>query len=112
MLDANKAVKEILETVGVKVTFYHPQSFNDLPVISYHDLADTTGMCYDNAEQAQVTSMAVDIWGSGGGECARLAIKVDAAMQEDNWRRELSMDMPPEDGVYHKTMRFKKQIFF
>lgn len=113
MIDANRIVREILETIdGVTVTFYHPDKFNKLPVISYYELTTSTGMCFDNAEQAQRSYMQIDIWGKGGGECSRLAVKVDEAMQNNGWYRELSKDMPPENKVYHKTMRFYKQIFF
>lgn len=117
MVDANEIVRGILKTIdGVTVTFYHPGTFNKLPVISYYELATPTGMCYDNAEQSQDTSVALDIWGCSAAECGRLAILTDTAMQKDGWKRELSRDMPKDsDGkteVYHKTMRFRKNIFF
>ncbi len=112
MIDVNKIVREILDTLdGVKVTFYHPSQFNELPVISYYELTTSTGFCFDNAEQAQSSYVQLDIWGTSGGECSRIAVKVDAAMQNKGWYREMSRDMPPEDGVYHKTMRFSKEIF-
>ncbi len=113
MVDVNKIVREILGGIdGVKVTYYYPNEFNNLPIISYYELTTTTGMRYDNAEQAQVSTVVVDVWGSGGGECSRLAVKVDAAMQNNGWYREFSRDMPPDGGVYHKTMRFSKSIFY
>ncbi len=112
MVDVNKIVREILKKIdGATVTFYHPDKFNNLPVISYYELTTTTGMCFDNEEQAQSSSVEIDIWGKGGGECSRLAVKVDKAMQNDGWYRELSRDMPPENNIYHKTMRFSKEIF-
>ncbi len=114
MVDANKITREILKTIdGVTVTFYHPAEFNKMPVISYYELTSPTGMCYDNAEQAQSTYMAVDIWAKSAAECGRIAIKADKAMQKDGWYRDYSRDMPPdESGVYHKTMRFYKMIIF
>lgn len=117
MIDANKIVKELLETIdGVTVKFYHPETFTKLPAISYYELTNTTGLCYDNAEQGQKTYIAIDIWGKGAGECSRLAIKADAVMQKDGWYRELSKDMPKDtEGkvtVCHKHMRFYKHIIF
>lgn len=117
MIDANAIVREILKTIdGVTVTFYHPEKFNTLPVISYYEVGNTTGMCFDNAEQGQKTNMVIDIWCKGAGECSRLAIKVDAAMQKEGWRRDLSRDMPKEtEGkvtVCRKNMRYYKHIFF
>lgn len=112
MVDVNQITRKILETLdGVKVTFQHPKEFNPLPIISYYELITATGMCYDNAEQAQYSNVQIDIWGKGGGECSRLAVKVDDVMQSNGWCRELSRDMPPENNIYHKTMRFSKEIF-
>lgn len=113
MIDANRIVREVLESLdGVTVTFYHPGNFNVLPVISYYEITSPTGMCFDNREQAQSSYMAVDVWGKSGAECSRLAIKADEVMQNGGWYREYSRDMPPENGIYHKTMRFYKELFF
>lgn len=117
MVDVNRIVREILKTIdGVTVTFYHPEKFNKLPVISYYDLGTATGFCCDNAEQGQASNVSIDIWSRSGAECGRLAIEVDAAMQNQGWKRELSRDMPKEtEGkteVYHKAMRFYKHIYF
>lgn len=113
MLDVNRVVREILETIdGVTVTFQQPDKFNKLPAISYYELITTTGMCYDNTEQAQKSNVQIDIWAKKGGTCSRIAVEVDAAMQMEGWYRELSRDMPPENEVYHKTMRFSKEIYF
>lgn len=113
MVDVNKIVREILETLdGIKVTFFHPKAFNSFPTISYYELTTTTGLCYDNAEQAQSSNMQIDIWSKSGGECSRIAVKVDEAMQSNGWCRELSRDMPPENGICQKTMRFKKELYF
>lgn len=113
MVDVNKIVREILNGIdGVKITFFHPGKFNVLPVISYYELTTTTGFCADNAEQAQNSNVVIDVWGGGGGECSRIAVRVDAAMQKSGWYREFSRDLPPDGGVYHKTMRYNKSIFY
>ncbi|MBQ2669866.1 MAG: hypothetical protein IJG06_03805 [Clostridia bacterium] len=113
MIVANAVVLGILNGLdGVKVTFYHPDEFNEMPVVSYYELTTPTGFSYDNAERAQVSYMSIDVWHTGGGPCSRLAIEVDALMQNAGWTREFSRDMPPEEGVYHKAMRYKKQLFF
>lgn len=113
MVDVNRIVREILSGIdGVKVTYYHPDKFNELPVLSYYELTTTTGMCYDNAERAQRSNVAIDVWAKCTADCARIAIEVDASMQKSGWYREFSRDLPPEDNIYHKSMRFYKQIFF
>ncbi len=117
MVDVNEMVRNILKTIdGVTVKFYHPEQFVKLPVITYYEIGNTTGMCADNEEWGQKTYIAVDIWCKGGGECSRLAVKVDGVMQNHGWYRELSHDMPKETKgkitVCRKNMRFYKHIFF
>jgi hypothetical protein len=84
MVDVNKIIRNILVSMNledVTVCFYHPDEKQELPVISYYENTTTTGFCYDNAEQAQNTAVSIDIWANGGGECSRIAIQVDTAMQ-------------------------------
>ena len=84
MVDVNKIIRDILVSMNledVTVCFYHPDKEQELPVISYYENTTTTGFCYDNAEQAQNTAVSIDIWANGGGECSRIAIQVDTAMQ-------------------------------
>ncbi|MDO5398220.1 MAG: hypothetical protein Q4G33_09845 [bacterium] len=113
MVDVNEIVRGILKRIdGIRVTFYHPETFNKLPIISYYELTTTTGFCADNAEQGQDSNVCIDIWGNSGAECSRIAILVDKEMQAESWYRSFSRDMTPEDGVYHKTMRYRKTIYF
>lgn len=113
MIDVNKEVRAVLNHLkDVTVTYYHPDKFNSLPVVSYYELTTTTGLCYDNTEQAQKSYIAVDIWGKSGAQCAKTAIEADKLMQDAGWYREFAMDLPPEDKIYHKSMRFFKEIFF
>jgi hypothetical protein len=113
LVDANREVRALLDTIeGVTVTYYVPPEVNRLPAVSYYEVATTTGYKYDNAERAQVSAVAIDIWAATPAKCAEIAISVDAVMQDAGWYRELSRDMPPEDLVRHKSMRYNKQIFF
>lgn len=113
MVDVNTAVRTVLNRVtDAAVRYFHPGEFNALPVISYYELTSGEGLRCDNEEWAQAASVCVDIWGKSGAQCAEIAAKVNAEMQSEGWRRELSRDMPPEDGVYHKAMRYAKMIYF
>lgn len=113
MVNVNVMLEEILSSLSdVTVVCQHPEKFNRLPVVSYYEIGNTTGMCADNEEWGQKTYAAVDVWTKSAGECGEIAVKVDALMQKHGWRRELSRDMPPENGVRHKAMRFYKHIFF
>lgn len=113
MIDVNKTVRSILNKIeGVTVTFYHPGTFNKLPVISYYEIGTTGGASWDNTEQAQKSNVVIDIWAKSAAKCAGFAIEVDKLMQTEGWRRDFSCDLPPEDKIYHKNIRFSKEIFF
>ena len=113
MIDVNNEVRAVLNNLeGITVTYRYPDKSNKLPVVSYYEITTTTGLCYDNKEQAQKSYVAVDIWGRNGAECADFAIKADKLMQDAGWYREFSMDLPPKNKIYHKSMRFFKEIFF
>lgn len=113
MIDVNKEVRKILNTLeGVTVTYFHPEENNALPVVSYYEITTKTGFCCDNAEAAQKSYIALDIWAHSGAESSKIAIDCDGVMQRSGWTREFSADLPPENDVYHKSMRFFKEIFF
>ena len=112
MINVHEQVKNILDTVGVAVRFYHPDETAEMPVISYYEVGTSQGFGYDNAERSQDSRVSVDIWAKSPKDTAELAVRVDSAMQNGGWQRDLSMDIPPDDGVYHKAMRFRKNIFY
>lgn len=112
MINAVSIVKEILDGLDCEVIFYHPQDKYKPPVVSIYEMTTNTGFAFDNAEQAQLSYIAVDVWGNSFNECTEIAIQADSLMQAEGWKREFSRDLPPEDNVYHKAMRYKKQIFF
>lgn len=113
MVNVNVILDKLLGQLdGIKVVAYHPGEFNELPVVSYYEIGSPTGLCADNSEWSQKSYIAIDIWARSVGECGEIAIEVDRIMQADGWYREMSRDMPPENGVRHKHMRFYKQIFF
>lgn len=113
MIDVNIEVRAVLDNLeGITVTYRHPEKFNKLPAVSYYEITTTTGLCYDNKEQAQKSYVAVDVWSGKADKCADFAIKADKLMQDAGWYREFSMDLPPENKIYHKSMRFFKEIFF
>lgn len=113
MVNVNVMIDDMLRKLkDVNVVCYHPEAFNKLPVVSYYELTTTTGLCYDNAEQGQRSHVSVDVWANSVGECGEISVEVDRLMQKEGWHRDMSRDMPPENKVYHKAMRYYKHIFF
>lgn len=116
MVDVNEMVANILSQLkkdGVRVCYQYPEEFAKLPAVSHYELFDSEGFRADNAEWSQKSRVQIDIWAEKKTEPARIAALVNALMQGAGWLREFSRDMPKltEQHLYHKTMRFAKEIY-
>lgn len=115
MQDVNAIAAKLLEPMKAKakLVYAYPENFNSSPIISYYELSNNSGFRADNAEQSQIARVQIDIWSAKKAEPGSLAIAVNEVMQADGWIRELSRDLPKgsDDKYYHKTMRYKKEIF-
>lgn len=117
MIDINARLTELLKllktTAGVKIYYQYPDSFATLPAISHYELTEGESFRADNIERAYVSRVQIDIWSLKKTEPAQIGMKVNEIMQADGWVREMSRDLPKqtEDHVYHRTMRFAKEIW-
>lgn len=116
MVDVNKITEEILSPLkdeGVKTQYHYPESFNLPPIISFYELINTEAFRADNKEWSQMARVQIDIWSDKKTEPGKLAIRVNTLMQAKGWSREFSRDLPKETEkhLYHKTMRFAKEIY-
>lgn len=109
MIDINIEAEKTLSKTGYKIVYQYPEVFTRLPVISYYNVAEKGAFYADNAECVQDGYVQVDIWSSKPKECADISMKVNSAMEQDGWTREISMDIPKQkEKIYHRTMRFQK----
>lgn len=112
MIDVKPYIEQLLKSIdGVKVAFYYPSSFNNLPAVSYYELADSEAMRADNREYAQDIDIQIDVWGTSAKQVNDIGISVNAVMQSDGWKRAFAADVPKDGSVYHRTMRFNKVIY-
>ncbi len=114
MVDVNMLVEPVLAGVGPPVCYQYPEKFNDLPVISYYNLSENEGFRADGEEWAQVSRVQVDIWADRAVDTGRTGTAVEQAMKGAGWRREFAADLPKqtENRVYHRTIRFAKEIYY
>lgn len=115
MIDVNKIINKLLAPLrkeGIRVCYQYPESFEELPAVSYYDLLTSECFKADNAEVSQLSRVQIDIWSDREAKPGEIAAKVNEIMQADSWQRELKRDMPKgaENHVYHTTMRFAKEI--
>ncbi len=111
MTDVNAEAEKTLSKLDYTVEYYYPKKFNDLPVISFYNLTENPDFSADNNEVVQSGCVVVDIWADEPSDCGKIAVEVNDVMTADNWSREFSRDLPPDNsGVHHKTMRFSKDF--
>lgn len=108
MVDVNAEAEKTLSKLDCKVEYYYPEKFNKLPIVSFYNLTERPGFACDNTESTQNGTVAIDIWADDPQDCGNIGLQVNKLMGDDNWGREFSRDLKPENGVYHRTMRFTK----
>ncbi|MBQ8301505.1 MAG: hypothetical protein IJX57_06035 [Clostridia bacterium] len=108
MIDVNAEAEKTLSKLDRKVEYYYPEKFNDMPVVSFYNLTEQPDFISDNEEDIQSGTVVVDIWSDNPADCGNIGLKVNEVMTADAWHREFSRDLPPTDGIYHRTMRFTK----
>lgn len=112
MVDVNEQVKNLLEKgLDTAVKYQYPDSFNNLPVVTYYTLSQRGDFAYDNTVIDRKSTIVIDIWADYPKQCAELAEKINALMSNDNWYHEFEADMPNTDSsVKHRVIRFSKSF--
>ena len=108
MIDPNAEAEKALSKLNCRITYYYPEEFNDLPVVSFYNLTERPDFSSDNEEDIQCGTIVVDVWSDTPSDCGSIGIQVNNVMTADGWNREFSRDLGKIDGVYHRTMRFTK----
>lgn len=108
MIDINAEAEKTLSALDCKITYYYPNNFNDLPIVSFYNLTETPDFSTDNEEDIQSGCVVVDIWADDPSQCGKIGLQVNDIMTSDEWYREFSKDLPRDGDIYHRTMRFKK----
>lgn len=107
-------VQSILEEIqGVNVCFFYPNDFKKLPIISFYENATKDGRSWDNVVTSKDCIIQVDVWASKYTQADAISFKVDEIMQADGWNCQLMSDIPRKDEKepYHRTMRYRKQLY-
>lgn len=105
MYDVKPDVNAVLSAIpGVTVSDAYPASFNDLPHISFYEIANTDPLKIKLSPLSDV-AVQVDIWHNRS--TGVLAAAVDQQLGSLGLRREFAADVPDPDGIKHKTMRYR-----
>lgn len=110
MIDVNSEAEKTLSALDCKITYYYPDNFNDLPIVSFYNLTEKPDFSSDNEEDIQSGTVQVDIWTNEPSQCGGIGIEVNKVMTAGGWGREFSKDLGKQNGICHKTMRFTKHF--
>lgn len=105
MYDVKPQVLALLDTIpDVTVTAQYPQSFANLPHISFYEVGNDENVTAYPGLLTEV-SIQVDIWHERS--TGSLAQQADELLNSIGFRRQMAMDMADPSGVNHKIMRYR-----
>jgi hypothetical protein len=108
MYDIKPQVNSLLESIpGVSVSDTYPSNFNNMPHISFYEIANTDPLRL-NKEYLTDISIQVDVWHNRS--TWQVAQQVETKMRSIGLVRKFAADVPDPSGIKHKTMRFRGVI--
>ncbi len=116
MVEVDAIADELLSPMrdeGYSVQYQYTGEAAKMPAVTYYALIDKESFRADNMEQSSKCRVQIDVWAAKRSDMSRGSLRVNELMQADGWHRELSRDMPKEteQQVYHRTMRYAKEIW-
>ncbi len=94
---------------GEKFHFFHPPSFEVLPIGSYFELSNTGDLYADDQEIGSEVIFQIDLWGKTS--LSDLAIGVDDTMTGIDFARTSSVDLYEQDTkIFHKSMTYRIDV--
>ncbi|MBQ9951358.1 MAG: DUF3168 domain-containing protein [Clostridia bacterium] len=106
MITLQNTVKELLESTGAAVFYFHPQNWVQLPCISWRESMNRELKQAGGREHLAELEYTVDVWAKSPAEVAELAARVNAVLTAVRLRRDFSQDLF-ENGMHHRTMRYR-----
>ena len=108
MITLANRVRTLLGSAGAPVWYFYPQSWIQLPVISWRESGNREFAQADGGEHLAELEYTVDIWSDSPAKNAELAAGIDAAMASSRLRRDYSADLfEPSTGYHHRSARYR-----
>lgn len=108
MIDINTEAEKALSALPYKLVFSHPEAWNELPAVSFYDIAAGGVFSNDNLPGFIDGLVAVDVWTREPSQAGTIALEITAVMEADGWRCEMNRFADKTDGIYHRALRFGK----
>ncbi|MCH5212264.1 MAG: hypothetical protein J1G06_04550 [Oscillospiraceae bacterium] len=109
-IDINEEADRILIALPYPVFFRRPDTWDELPTISYYDMNTSGSFSTDNTEDIYKGLLVVDVWSKTPSKGASVAQEIKEVMNTAGWWCELNRFVDKTDGVCHRTMRFGKEF--
>jgi len=101
-------VKEILETTGCRVFYHYPASWLALPCVSWRESANRVFARADAQEYLTELNYTIDIWSRSAEENYDIAVRIDVAMAQEGFRRDMCADLfETNTQLHHRSMRYR-----
>ena len=101
-------IYELLKELNVKVVWYYPETFKNLPIISYYiandaDQSFTTGSNLVLTEQACI----IDVWARTPEETISLASQTDSKLKQIGLKKVFANSLDPLGDAKRISMRYE-----
>lgn len=106
MISIKNTVKQLLEGAGAQVWYFHPQSWAQLPCVSWRESRNRELAQADGREHLAELEYTVDVWAKSPEKAHELAERIDAALTGVRLRRDYAQDLF-EAGMFRRSMRYR-----
>jgi len=108
VVSLNEQVRGALRGVCGTVWYYHPQSWAQLPAVSWRESGNREYAQADGREHLAELEYTVDVWSKSPAENGEIAALVDARMLSMRLRRTYSADVYDTSAdCHHRCMRYR-----
>lgn len=106
MISLKHTVKELLLSTGAAVWYFYPQSWLQLPAVSWRESQNREIAQADGREHLAELEYTVDVWAKSPAEVHELAERIDAALCAVRFKRNYAADLF-ETGMHHRVVRYR-----
>ena len=106
MISVRDMVKSLLQGVCSAVWYFYPQSWVQLPCISWRESGSRELAQADGREHLTELEYTVDVWAKYPEQTHALAERIDEAFASVRLRRDYAADLF-QSGVHHRVLRYR-----
>ena len=108
MIGLSERIKQILNASGAQVWREYPQSWTQLPAVTWRESGNSELAQADGCEHLAELEYAIDVWSGSAEKNAELAEKIDAAMASIRLRRTYSAELfESATRLHHRAIRYR-----